>query len=755
MRAEADSLEWFQRYMFALFALVVPVLVGYDIYFQWHAPALDFAFNNLTGLVYEVPSESRAAWAGLWVGDVILAVDGIPLAEWLDYGWRDPATENYMMAVEREGRSLTLEIPAIPLAQTNLLALVSASVAALIFWGIGLLLLLRRFYQQEIRLLFLLAQVFAILLLFPLAHPEPSLVPRWSMFLSSASLYLAAPLLLHYYLTFPVTLGTPKQRRWGLGVIYGLALVSLILWLSDSSLRRLGAVYTILVIVAAVFVLVYVYLRRASPDSRRRLRLVVFGILTAAIPGIFLYILPLMTGATYRLPEWLVALFLVAAPLSYLYATARHSLFGIDRLLNRTLVYALLSLGILLLYLGPFLLIYRFLTPDPLAQIMIVAGLTLLVGLAFNWTRTQVQRLVDRVFYGGWYDYPGVVETVSAALARSVSREQLADVLTRQVPKLMQLRPGHLWIGGPEATIPTRSSGPALQFILSLEGARRGIWTVAPRRDGEDFTDSDQRILKTLARQAEIALSNVILVETLRRQLAEIRASQASLAQAQHQLLRSREQEQARLARDLHDGPIQSLVGLNMQLGLLLPSGETSTESADTPLARELGAMRAEVRNLLVELRQVCAELRPPMLDTLGLGAALRALAEEWSAQHNVAVHLDLPPDAVLRPLPDEVAVNLYRVVQESLANAARHAQAQRITLCLTWQNTRLSLTVQDDGQGFAVPATLRSLTEQGHFGLVGMQERVNLIGGTLRLESTPGRGTRMSVSWPGAGIKP
>jgi signal transduction histidine kinase len=765
MRAEADPLEWFLRYMFALLALVVPALVGYDIYFQWRAPALDFAFNTRTGLVYEVPSESRASWAGLWAGDVIVAVDGVPLSKWLDYGWRDPATGNYMMTVEREGRSLTLEIPAIPLAQTNLLALVSAAAAALIFWGIGLLLLLRRFYQREIRLVFLLSQVFAILLLFPLAHPAPSFVPRWSMLLSSASLYVAAPLLLHYYLTFPVTLGTPRQRRWGLGAIYGLALASMILGLSGASLRRLGTIYPILAVVAAVIVLVYVYLRRASPDGRRRLRLVVFGTLTAAIPGLFLYILPLMTGAAYHLPEWLVALFLVAAPLSYLYATVRHSLFGIDRLLNRTLVYALLSLGILLLYLGPFLLVYRFLIRDPLAQIMIAAGLTLLVGLAFNWSRTQVQRLVDQVFYGGWYDYPGVIETVSAALARSINREQLTDVLTRQVPALMQLRPGHLWIGGPEATIPTKSPGPALQFVLSLEGARHGIWTVEPRRDGEDFTDSDRRIFKTLADQAEIALSNVILVETLRRQLNEIRASQESLAQAQHQLLRSREEEQARLARDLHDGPIQSLVGLNMQLGLLLPSGEPSTEASsevsveassegvNTPLAGELRAMRAEVRSLLVELRQVCAELRPPMLDTLGLGAALRALAEEWSAQHNVAIHLDLPPDAVLRPLPDEVAVNLYRVGQEALANVARHAQAQKVTLCLAWQDARLSLTIQDDGQGFAVPATLRSLTDQGHFGLVGMQERVNLIGGTLRLESAPGRGTTMRVIWQGTRI--
>jgi signal transduction histidine kinase len=472
--------------------------------------------------------------------------------------------------------------------------------------------------------------------------------------------------------------------------------------------------------------------------------------LIAAVPGLFLYILPLMIGSSYRLPEWVVALFLVVAPLSYLYVTVRHGLFGIDRLLNRTLVYALLSFGILFLYLGPFLLIFRFLTSDPLAQIMIAAGLTLLVGLAFNWSRTQTQRLADRIFYGGWYDYPGVVETISAALARSVNREQLAEVLICQVPALMQLRSGHLWIGEPDATIPTKSRGPALRFTLSFDGSKRGIWTVEPRRDGEDFTDSDRRIFETLADQAEIALSNVILVETLRRQVDEIR-------ETQHQLLRSREEEQARLARDLHDGPVQSLVGLNMQLGLLLTSNKSSSEalseSVDIPLAEELGAVRAEVRNLLVELRQVCAELRPPMLDTLGLGAALRALAEDWSTQHDIVIQLDLPPDAVLRPLPDEVAVNLYRVVQEALANVARHAHAQAVTLCLTWQDAHLSLTVRDDGRGFAVPAAFRSLTEQGHFGLAGMQERVNLIGGTLTLEAAPGRGTTMCVVWPGARI--
>ena len=116
-------------------------------------------------------------------------------------------------------------------------------------------------------------------------------------------------------------------------------------------------------------------------------------------------------------------------------------------LLNRALVYALLLLGIFVLYLGSFLLLFRLLSGDFLLQAILIAGLTLLVSLSFDWVRTHVQRLVDRLFYGGWYDYPGVVEMVSDALARCIERTQLTHVLTEQVPSLMQLYEGRLWIG--------------------------------------------------------------------------------------------------------------------------------------------------------------------------------------------------------------------------------------------------------------------------------------------------------------------
>ncbi|MCP4538243.1 MAG: hypothetical protein GY832_13975 [Chloroflexi bacterium] len=743
MKPERNLQERFLRGLFFLLALVVPILVGYDIYFQLRVSVLDFGFGH-TGLVLDVPFESYADWAGLMPGDVILTADSIPFSEWLDYGLLIPSDENYLMIVERDGQSHTIEMPNIPMARTNWLSLSSAVTAALIFWGVGVLLLLRRFQHREVRLLFPLSQVFAITLLFPLAHPIPSVLPWWGMTLSSGGLYLAAPLLLHYYLTFPVTLGTRTQRSWWLGTIYGLALLSVLFWISGHSLlTRLSQVYVILAIMAAVTILLYVYSHQATPDGRRRLRLVVFGNIAAAAPCILLYILPLMINAPYHIPEWSVALFLVIAPQSYLYATVQHNLFDIDQLLNRTLVYAFLSLGILALYLGPFLLIYRFLPGDLLALVMISAGMTLLVGLAFDWSRTRTQRLVDRLFYGGWYDYPGVVETISDTLARSLDRGQLTDVLTRQAPKLMQLRHGHLWIGGPDETLPPKAPEPYLNFTFTLKGQEHALWTLGPRRDEEGFSASDRRILQTLAHQAEIALSNVLLVEMLRRQLDEIRASRETLSQAQHQLLRSREEERSRLARDLHDGPIQTLVGLNMQLGLLL----TSLDDEHIPPDKALTTMRAEVRALLSELRQVCAELRPPMLDTLGLGAAIRALAEDWSTQSNVPVTLDLPSNAELCSLPDDISVNLYRVVQEALSNVARHAEARQAAIYLSWENSSLTLTIQDDGRGFAVPDTFHDLTTHGHFGLVGMQERIDLIGGTWVVKSRPGTGTTIQIT--------
>jgi signal transduction histidine kinase len=157
------------------------------------------------------------------------------------------------------------------------------------------------------------------------------------------------------------------------------------------------------------------------------------------------------------------------------------------------------------------------------------------------------------------------------------------------------------------------------------------------------------------------------------------------------------------------------------------------------------------VGQLLADLRRVCTNLRPPMLDTLGLGAALRALAEAWTDQHEISLTVQLPANTTLRDLPVDVAVNLYRVAQEALNNVARHADADHVLLRLRRKKSRLCLIVRDNGRGFVVPDHLRQLTVDDHFGLIGMQERVELIGGELTLTSSCGQGTTVRVTVPTA----
>jgi signal transduction histidine kinase len=739
MNVENNRRDWPWHVVFTSIALLLPFLIGFEIIDQFRTPAVDFTLDWQTGVIQAVPMQSSANISGFMPGDIILAVNGIPYAEWKNFSLGVSRLE-----IRRGDQRLTLELPIYPLIKYNWRALCSAILVALTFWGTSIWLLLRRFFRMEIRILFLAGQAVAVALLAPMANLS-SRMADWPIDVSVSALYLSAPLILHHYLTFPVALGSARQRSKILLPLYALWLAAFGGWLWGGFWgRQFGTIYTVVIIIAALLVMGYVYLRRASPADRRRLRLIVIGALLAGIPAIFFYLLPDILQLPHRLPLWVVGPFTVLAPLSYLYAILRHNLFGIDRLLNRTLVYVILSLGILALYIGPYLLIYRLLQGDPLFEILLVVGLAMLIGISFDWTRLRVQRLVDRLFYGGWYDYPGVVESISNTLARCIEREQLSQVLTRQAPALMQLQEGRLWIGNPGEAPPSRVDPAQLEWELSFQGERRGLWIVAPRSDGEDFSENDHRILKTIASQAETALGNVLLIETLRRQLADIH-------QIQRQLLRSREDERARLARDLHDGPLQVLVGLNMQLGMLLsaPAPSSSIPTGEGQGVKEvIQPLRDEVRSLLTELRQVCTELRPPMLDTLGLGAALRALAEEWSTQSGLKTRLDLPEDASLRSLSGETAVNLYRVAQEALSNVARHAAARQATLSLAWKAEQLEMIVQDDGKGFTLPRTSDALTAAGHYGLAGMQERVGLIGGQLAIETAPGKGTTIRVTW-------
>lgn len=223
------------------------------------------------------------------------------------------------------------------------------------------------------------------------------------------------------------------------------------------------------------------------------------------------------------------------------------------------------------------------------------------------------------------------------------------------------------------------------------------------------------------------------------RQAEQKRGELDTQLQLQHFLVEQREQERLQIARNLHDGPIQSLIGVIFSL----QSVEAITE--DESLLRILSSIRGDAQRLVAEMRGVCNELRPPMLDTFGLSKAIRSHAEELR-KRNPGLQLSLELEEVTQ-INDEVRLALYRIFQEILNNIIRHASATEVSIRLAVEAQHIVLRVQDNGVGFELPGDWLSLARQGHLGLVGIKERVDAIGAALEIISSPDSGTMVQVT--------
>lgn len=229
------------------------------------------------------------------------------------------------------------------------------------------------------------------------------------------------------------------------------------------------------------------------------------------------------------------------------------------------------------------------------------------------------------------------------------------------------------------------------------------------------------------------------LAETFNRMLVEHEGHAERMQQLPRQILLAQEDERQRLARELHDEAAQSLTSLLVHLRLLERAHEPEKAQQNIQKLRELTAQALE------DVRRVALDLRPTILDDLGLGAALEWRVDEFIQTSGIEAKIQI--DGLEQRLPRDIELVFYRVGQETLTNIARHAQAQQVFLSLHRQDGVISLEVVDDGIGFN-PAALPAGTPRG-LGLLGMRERLAMINGALTLETAPGRGTRVVACAP------
>lgn len=296
------------------------------------------------------------------------------------------------------------------------------------------------------------------------------------------------------------------------------------------------------------------------------------------------------------------------------------------------------------------------------------------------------------------------------------------------------------------------SHHPPMRTFLGVPvriGNRRfGNLYLTDKRDGAEFDDEDEHLVVTLAAFAASAIESALLVRSERDRAAAVSALAAAQerSRGQRELLRrvidAQEAERARVARDLHDQIGQALTSVLIGLHLV------ATSLPEGPEAAEARSRTEEVRQLVAtaldEARQLAFDLRPTVLDDIGLVAAVRRLTADLSRRSGVRVELAVGELDDARRLPAEVETVVYRVVQESLTNVARHASASVASVSISAGPQGIRASIADDGVGFELPEGVpRSL------GLSGMAERAALAGGQVEISSVVGAGTTVVLEVP------
>jgi signal transduction histidine kinase len=223
-----------------------------------------------------------------------------------------------------------------------------------------------------------------------------------------------------------------------------------------------------------------------------------------------------------------------------------------------------------------------------------------------------------------------------------------------------------------------------------------------------------------------------------------IRGYEAGMRDYLGAVTEGQETERTRLARELHDGPVQELIALGQRAEMAQRLLERGQYERAQQLLTELLDMERET---VQELRRLIGALRPIYLEDLGLVPALEMLIQQGAIRTDAEIRLEKGAD--LDRLPPEVELAAYRIAQEALNNAIQHAQAHHILVHVNHQERALILSVTDDGVGFDLPPQPDLLTHAGHFGLLGMRERATLLGGTLQIDTVPGKGTRLIARLP------
>ncbi|HEX2962364.1 MAG: PAS domain S-box protein [Bacteroidota bacterium] len=283
--------------------------------------------------------------------------------------------------------------------------------------------------------------------------------------------------------------------------------------------------------------------------------------------------------------------------------------------------------------------------------------------------------------------------------------------------------------------------------ILNSQGDVIGFLSVYNKKNDMNFTEADKEKLVALAQLASTAIQNAIAYQKIQTAEFQLKNSREQLRRLSAHTQSAREEERTRISREIHDELGQALTGLKMDLSWLDKKLQAEGQPAEA-VTEKINAMYSLINATIKSVRKISSELRPGVLDYLGISAAIEWQAQEFQNRTGIACRIVAMPKEL--ELDQNFSTALFRIFQETLTNIARHASATKIEISLVHESGNIILVIKDNGRGITEEEILNTKS----FGLLGMRERAYLLGGEFSIKGTPGKGTTVTVTIPVGDLK-
>ena len=618
-----------------------------------------------------------------------------------------------------------------------------------VMWAIGAFVFLRRPRDSAARALFAMAVLLPCgATAWPFGTQIIDLLhgPRlWPFVVGDTANALLWGAVLHFALVFPRPVPILRGRRRAILLAYAVPFVlyaghvALGEWMLARSGRHIGTLDHLstltavsvassrIVPVAVAMVIVWQYVNTEDPAERRQVRWVVYTLLVCAASYVALGQLPDLFGQPAIRYDVQTVVFL-AVPVALGAAVLRYGIFDLQILLRRSLVYGTLTVLLVVIPAAVGVVLAARFSEGP-ATLNIILGTGLVVALFFQTLRSRLKRRLSRLIFGDRDDPYEVVSQLGGRLQSNMPAEVLLESITETVAHALRLPYVAVEIVGPDGFTDSQSYGQpqadAQAVSLTNHGQEVGRLVLGSGARSEPFGPADQKLLELLAQQVGVAAENVLLAGRLQRSL--------------ERAVSTREEERRRLRRDIHDGLGPMLAASRMRLEVAHQLISTDPDAA----ARILSDLVIAQQMVIDDVRRLVDDLRPPVLDQLGLVPSIRELADALSVHEPDGEGLQITvlasPD--LEPLPAAVEVATYRIALEAMTNVARHAEAHRCHVLLT-RDEEVAIEVTDDGRG--LPPTYRA-----GVGLNSMRERASEMGGVCTITRGGEAGTVVRARLP------